>query len=77
MNEVEEKMFAFFVERLEIDADLVKPEADLKLDMGLTSMDAVETRIFVQQNFGWQISKEDIFKLSTFAQLCSAIEEHK
>lgn len=67
----------FFVERLEIDADLVKPEADLKKDLGLTSMDAVETRIFVQQNFGWQISKEDILKLSTFAQLCSAIEEHK
>ena len=70
-------MYAFFVERLEIDADRVKPDAALIQDLGMSSLDALETRMFVQKTFGWQMSREDILKVSTFSQLCSAIEEHK
>lgn len=75
-EEIEQKLNAFLIETLEIDPALVKPENSLKNDVGLTSLDVVDIRLFVQKNFGWQMGREDILSIVTLSDLFFAIEGH-
>lgn len=75
-EEIEQKLNAFLIETLEIDPALVNPESSLKNDVGLTSLDVVDIRLFVQKNFGWQMGREDILTILTLSDLYSAVEQH-
>lgn len=75
-EEIEEKVNGFFVGTLELDAAALQPEANLKNDIGLTSMDIIDIRLFVEKTFGWSMTREDALGLSTLSDLYSAIESH-
>lgn len=75
-EEIEQKLNAFFVETLELDAAVLLPESNLKNDVGLTSMDIIDIRLFVEKTFGWTMTREDALSLSTLSDLYSAIENH-
>lgn len=75
-EEIEQRLKCFFVDTLELDPDLLQPEAGLKNDMGLTSMDVIDIRLFVEKNFGWKMTREDSLSLNTLSDLISAIESH-
>ncbi|MBQ7438678.1 MAG: acyl carrier protein [Paludibacteraceae bacterium] len=76
-NEIEQKVNQFFVETLEYDANSVKPEASLREDLGMTSLDAVETAIFIKRTFGFQPERGDMFTLHTLADVYTYIEQHQ
>ena len=40
-QEIQEKVNAFLIDRLEYEPNAIKPEAELKRDLGMTSLDAV------------------------------------
>lgn len=75
-SEIEQSLKDFFVNTLEIEAAVLQPEASLKNDIGLTSMDIVDIRLFVEKTFGWVMTREDALGLSTLSDLYSAIENH-
>lgn len=75
-NEIEQSLKNFFVETLEIEAAILQPDASLKNDVGLTSMDMVDIRLFVEKTFGWVMTREDALCLHTLSDLYSAIEKH-
>ena len=52
-KEIEEKVKNFLVEELEIDEDKIYPEAKLKEDMGIDSLDFVDIVVIVEKNFGF------------------------
>ncbi|MCQ2183592.1 MAG: phosphopantetheine-binding protein [Bacteroidales bacterium] len=74
--EIEQSLRTFFVDTLELNPELLKPEASLKNDIGLTSLDVLDIRLFVERTYGWKMTREDIMCLYTFSDLLSSIESH-
>ena len=76
-EEIESKVNQFLVDTLEYDAQLIKPESSLREDLGMTSLDAVETAIFIKRTFGFQPERGDIFTLYTLSDVYDYIEKHQ
>lgn len=72
---VTERVKQFLVEEFEIETDKIKPEATLKSDLGIDSLDFVDIVVIVDDIFGFQINSDDIQKLDTFGELCNYIQE--
>ena len=74
-QEIEEKVKEFLIEDLEIDEEKIKPEARLKEDIGIDSLDFVDIVVIVEKVFGFKIKTEDMAKVKTFNDFCDYIEE--
>ena len=61
-------------ERLEYDPSAITPDAELKRDLGMTSLDAVETSIFIKRTFGFQPERGAVKALVTLQDLYDYIE---
>ena len=72
--EIEEKVKNFLVEELEIDAENIFPEAKLKDDMGIDSLDFVDIVVIEVKTFGFKIKAEEMVGVDTFAKFCDYIE---
>ena len=75
-QEIQKKVNSFLTDRLEYEPSAIKPEADLKRDLGMTSLDAVETAIFIKRTFGFQPERGAIKTIGTLQQLYDYIEQH-
>ena len=75
-QEIQSKVLAFMTDRLEYELDMLNPEAELKRDLGMTSLDAVETSIFIKRTFGFQPERNAIKTLVTLQDLYDYIAEH-
>ncbi len=73
-QEIEEKVRAFLIEDLEIEEDKIAPEARLKEDMGVDSLDFVDIVVIVEKNFGFKIKPEEMAGIITMQQFCDYIE---
>ena len=68
-QEIQKKVNAFLTDRLEYEPSAIIPEAELKRDLGMTSLDAVETAIFIKRTFGFQPERGAIKTLVTIQDL--------
>lgn len=68
-QEIQEKVNQFMVDRLEFEPSSLTPETELKRDLGMTSLDAVETAIFIKRTFGFQPERGAIKTLVTLQDL--------
>ena len=73
-KEIEEKVNAFLIEDLEIDEENILPEAKLKEDMGIDSLDYVDIVIIVEKNFGFRIVAQDMNNIKTLSQFYDYVE---
>lgn len=73
-SEIEEKVRNFLIEDLEIDEDKITPDAKLKDDMGIDSLDFVDIVVIVDKNFGFKIQPEEMLGVDTFSKFCDYIE---
>ena len=71
---IEEKVRNFLIEDLEIDEDKIAPEARLKEDLGIDSLDFVDIVVIVEKIFGFKIKAEDMKAIKTFSDFCRYIE---
>ena len=74
-KEIEEKVKEFLIEDLEIDEEEIKPEARLKEDIGVDSLDFVDIVVIVEKKFGFKIKTEEMAKVKTFSDFCDYIEQ--
>lgn len=72
--EIEEKVKAFLIDELEIDKEKIFPDAKLKDDMGIDSLDFVDIVVIVERNFGFKIKAEEMVGVDTFSKFCDYIE---
>lgn len=75
-QEIQEKVIAFMADRLEYELNKLTPEAELKRDFGMTSLDAVEMAIFIKRTFGFQPERNAVKTLLTLQDLCDYIAKH-
>lgn len=71
---IESKVKEFLLEDLEIDEENIFPEAKLKEDMGIDSLDYVDIVVIVEKNFGFKIKAEEMANVKTMSQFCDYIE---
>lgn len=76
-QEIQAKVNDFMTDRLEYEADRLTPEAHLKQDLGMTSLDAVETALFIKRTFGFQPERGAIKMIGTLQELYDFIEQHQ
>ena len=76
-QEIIEKVNSFLIEKLEVESSVVRPEAELRRDMGLTSIDAVHTMLFLKQEYDIQPNEEEISSLVTLQDVYDYIEHHQ
>ena len=72
---IEEKIKNFLVEEMEIDAAKILPEARLKEDLGIDSLEVVDTVVFVEREFGFKMKSEEFKDIKTFGQFVDYITE--
>ena len=73
-TEIESKVRDFLLEDLEIDEDKIFPDARLKDDMGIDSLDYVDIVVIVEKNFGFKIKPGEMVGVQTLSQFCDYIE---
>ncbi len=74
-QEIEAKVKAFLIEDLEIDEEKIQPEARLKEDIGIDSLDFVDIVVIVEKTFGFKMKTEEMGKVKTFNDFCDYIEK--
>ena len=73
-KEIEEKVKNFLIEDIEIDEEKIFPEARLKDDLGIDSLDFVDIVVIVDNIFGFKIKQEEMKGINTFSDFCDYIE---
>ena len=73
-QEIEEKVRAFLIDDLEIDEEKITPEALLKEELGIDSLDFVDIPVIVKRDFGFKIKSEEMAGVKTVSQFCYYIE---
>lgn len=73
-TEIEEKVRNFLIEELEIEPDNIFPDAKLREDMGIDSLDFVDIVVIVEKNFGFKIKAAEMAGVDTFSKFCDYIE---
>ena len=75
INEIKDKIKSFLVDEMEIDPAKILPEARLKEDMGIDSLEVVDIIVLVEQEFGFKMKPEDFKELKTFDKFCQFIAQ--
>ena len=73
-TEIEAKVKDFLINELEIEEDVIFPEAKLKDDMGIDSLDFVDIVVIVEKKFGFKIKAEEMVGVDTYTKFCDYIE---
>ena len=73
-NEIEEKVKEFLIDELEIDEEKIFPEAKLKEDMEIDSLDFVDIAVMVENAFHFKMRPEEMTEVKTLDQFYEYIE---
>ncbi len=75
-SEITHIINTFLEEEFEIEASKLVPEAHLKDDLGLESLDFVDIAVIVEEEFGFKIKGEDMGDVTTLDKLYDYIHNH-
>ena len=73
-EEIDQKVKDFLVSEFEIDEALIKPEARLREDIGIDSLDFVDIIVIVEREFGFRIVAEELKGVVTLEDFCHYID---
>lgn len=73
-KEIEDKVRDFLIEDLEVEEDAIQPDARLKEDVGIDSLDFVDIVVIVEKNFGFKIKPEEMAGVVTLNDFYNYID---
>ena len=73
-TEIEEKVREFLIEDLEVEEENIHPDALLKDDLGIDSLDFVDIVVIIERKFGFKIKPEEMAGVTTLQKFCDYIE---
>jgi len=68
-QQIEEQIQQFFVERLEVDPDKIRPDAHLYDELGIDSIDAVDLIVQMTELTGKRIAPEEFKDVRTMRDI--------
>jgi acyl carrier protein len=74
---IEEKVIELIVEQLDVTREECVPEASFIEDLGADSLDLVELIMAMEENFGVEISDEELQKIRTIQDAINFIKKKK
>lgn len=74
---IEEKVIELIVEQLDVTREECVPEASFIEDLGADSLDLVELIMAMEENFGIEISDEELQKIRTIQDAINFIKKKK
>ena len=75
IEEIKEKVENILVEEFEIEQDKLQPEALLKQDVGIDSLDFVDIVVAIEREFGFKPSTQDLKQVKTLGELYTFIQD--
>lgn len=75
-TEIAEKVNTLLTEEFEIASELLTPEASLKDDLEIDSLDFVDIVVLINQEFGFKPQTEDLKSVKTLLDFYNYIGEH-
>ncbi len=76
IEEVKDKVNAFLIDEFEMEEDQLLPEALLKDDLDIESLDFVDIAVIIEKEFGVKVTSEHIEKIITLEDLYNFIIEY-
>ena len=64
-DEITSKINELLIGEIEIDEDQIRPDADLKKDLGIDSLDFVDLFVIIENNFGFKMKPEEMTDVKT------------
>lgn len=64
-EEIIDKINRLLVDEIEIDEDRIEPQATLKKDLGIDSLDFVDLFVIIENNFGFKMKAEEMTGIVT------------
>lgn len=77
MSDIESRVKAIIVDKLNVDENEVTPNAEFSKDLGADSLDTVELIMEFEKEFDIQIPDEEAEKITTVGDAISYIENNK
>ena len=74
-NDIISKVNDFLIEEFELEADQVVPDALLKDDLDIGSLDFVDIAVIIEKEFGLKIQAEEMTKIKKLDDLYNYIFE--
>ncbi|GHT43303.1 acyl carrier protein [Bacteroidia bacterium] len=73
-EEIEDIVKQFLIDEIEAEEEAITPDALLKDDLGIDSLDFVDIVVIVERNFGFKIKPEEMADVHTLRQFHDYIE---
>lgn len=77
MSDIESRVKAIIVDKLNVDENEITPSAEFSKDLGADSLDTVELIMEFEKEFNIQIPDEEAEKITTVGDAISYIESHQ
>lgn len=77
MSDIESRVKAIIVDKLNVDENEITPTAEFSKDLGADSLDTVELIMEFEKEFDIQIPDEEAEKITTVGDALSYIEANK
>jgi acyl carrier protein len=74
-EEIIKKINAFLIEEFELDENQLVPDAQLKNDLGIDSLDFVDIIVIIERNFGFKVKGEEMINVKTLREFYDYITE--
>ena len=68
-EEVIEKVNSFLIEEFEIEEDLIVPDANLRDDLDIESLDFVDIAVEIEKEFKFKLNGEEMVNVQTLDNL--------
>lgn len=73
IEEISAKAATALAEEFEIDMTAITPEATIKDDLGLDSLDLVDVVVLVEEHFGVRLTSTDFVGMVTYKDFCELL----
>ena len=77
MADIATKVKGILIEKLGLEESVITDQASFSNDLGVDSLDKIETFVELEKEFSIRIPDEDAEKLTTVGALINYIIEHK
>ena len=71
-----EKVKEMLINDLAVNADEIKPEAELINDLGIKSLELADLILLCEEKFGIEVKDDDIHKFITVGDVVAYLEEN-
>ena len=63
----------FLIEEFEVEENKITPEANLKITLGLDSLDYIDLVVVIESNFQFKVKPEDFVNIITYQDFCNYV----